>query len=84
MADRSIQFGGFRLWQSVRPISSWIGYSVALDPIDWKPMPSIEKGVQGIGIQQQGQYRVNYIETFAEVVHVLHTFEKSKNAEAGY
>jgi phage-related protein len=47
-----------------------------LDPIDWKPMPSIGKGVREIRIRQQGQYRVIYIATFAEVVHVLHAFEK--------
>lgn len=46
------------------------------DPIDWKPMPSIGKGVREIRIQLKGQYRVIYIAKFEDAVYVLHAFQK--------
>ena len=46
------------------------------DPTDWKPMPSIGKGVREFRIQEQGQYRVIYIAKFEDAIHVLHAFQK--------
>lgn len=46
------------------------------DPADWKPMPSIGKGVREIRIQEQGQYRVIYIAKLEDAIHVLHAFQK--------
>jgi phage-related protein len=48
-----------------------------LDPGDWKPMPAIGLGVREIRIRDAvGAYRVIYIATFADAVHVLHAFRK--------
>jgi len=47
-----------------------------VDPIDWKPMPSIGSGVREIRINHAGQYRVIYVAKFADAVYVLHTFQK--------
>jgi phage-related protein len=47
------------------------------DPSDWKPMSTIGAGVREIRIRDAaGGYRVIYIATFADAVHVLHAFEK--------
>jgi phage-related protein len=47
------------------------------DPSDWKPMPTIGVGVREVRIRDAvGAYRVIYIATFADAVHVLHAFEK--------
>jgi phage-related protein len=48
-----------------------------LEPGDWKPMPTVGPGVREIRIRDaQGAYRVIYVATFAEAVHVLHAFQK--------
>ena len=39
-----------------------------LNPIDWKPMPSIGQGVREIRVQYRGQYRVFYIAKFDEAI----------------
>jgi phage-related protein len=53
------------------------------DPSDWKPMPTIGAGVREIRIRDAtGAYRVIYIATFAEAIHVLHAFEKKTQKTA--
>ena len=48
-----------------------------LDPSDWKPMSAIGAGVREIRIRETtGIYRVIYIATLADAVHVLHAFQK--------
>jgi phage-related protein len=48
-----------------------------LDPDDWKPMTSIGKGVREIRVRDiSGAYRVIYVATFRDAVHVLHAFLK--------
>ena len=47
------------------------------EPVDWKPFRSVGPGVREIRIAgREGAYRVMYVATFAEVVYVLHCFEK--------
>jgi phage-related protein len=47
------------------------------DPSDWKRMSTIGAGVREIRIRDgRGAYRVIYIATFADAIHVLHAFEK--------
>ena len=47
------------------------------DPSDWKPMTSIGPGVREIRIRQaSGAYRIIYLTTIGDVVHVLHAFQK--------
>ena len=46
------------------------------NPSDWKPMPSIGRGVREIRIQEQGQYRVIYFAKFKDAIQVLHAFQK--------
>jgi phage-related protein len=48
-----------------------------LQPDDFKPMPTIGKGVEEIRIRDDsGIYRVLYTARFADPVFVLHAFEK--------
>lgn len=47
-----------------------------LDPMDWKPMASVGKGVREIRIHHEGQYRVIYVVSFEESIYVLHAFQK--------
>lgn len=50
-----------------------------LNPNDWKPMPSIGKGVREIRIRDNtGAYRVIYVATFKTAVYVLSAFCKKQ------
>jgi phage-related protein len=54
-----------------------------LDPSEWKPISIIGAGVREIRIRaSSGAYRVIYIATFADAVHVLHAFEKKTRKTA--
>ena len=54
-----------------------------IDPDDWKPMPSIGAGVREIRIREAaGAFRVIYAATFADVVYVLHAFQKKTRQTA--
>jgi phage-related protein len=47
------------------------------EPRDWKPMSSIGAGVREIRARDNtGAYRVIYVASFADAVHVLHAFQK--------
>lgn len=46
------------------------------EPENWKPFPSIGKGVREIRIQLGRQFRVIYFAKFGNCVHILHVFEK--------
>jgi phage-related protein len=53
------------------------------DPSDWKPMPTIGAGVREIRIRDaDGAYRVIYVATFADAIHVLHAFQKKSRKTA--
>jgi len=47
-----------------------------LEPSDWKPMPTVGRGVREIRIHHEGQYRVIYVAKFDDAVYVLHAFQK--------
>ena len=47
-----------------------------LAPSDWKPMSEVGAGVREIRIHVLGEWRVLYVAKFAEVVYVLHAFQK--------
>lgn len=49
---------------------------MGMDPIDWKPMPSIGAGVKEIRIHESGEFRVVFVARFPEAVYVLHAFQK--------
>src|SRR5712691_6403450 len=54
-----------------------------LDPSDWKPMPTIGAGVREIRIRDAvGAYRVIYIATLSDAIHVLHAFRKKSQRTA--
>jgi phage-related protein len=54
-----------------------------LDPDDWRPMPSIGAGVREIRVRERaGAFRVVYVATFADVVYVLHAFQKKTRQTA--
>lgn len=47
------------------------------DPDDWKPMPSVSKGVREIRIwESEGTFRVIYLAKLEDAVYVLHCFQK--------
>ena len=50
-------------------------------PGDFKPMPSIGKGVEEIRItEESGAFRVIYLARRSEAVYVLHAFQKKTQA----
>ncbi|SCX47791.1 type II toxin-antitoxin system RelE/ParE family toxin [Nitrosospira sp. Nsp1] len=50
-------------------------------PDDFKPMPSIGRGVEEIRVRDDsGTYRVIYTARFADAVFVLHAFQKKTQA----
>jgi phage-related protein len=52
-------------------------------PDDFKPMPSIGKGVEEIRVRDEsGAYRVIYVARFEEAVFVLHAFQKKTQTTA--
>lgn len=54
-----------------------------LDPSDFKPMPGVGRGVQGIRLwDETGTYRVIYTARLADAVYVLHAFQKKTQATA--
>jgi len=48
----------------------------ALDPNDWKPLPTVGLGVCEIRIHTALEHRVLFVARFPEAVYVLHAFEK--------
>ena len=49
------------------------------EPKDWKPMPTIGRGVNEIRIRDQaGVFRVIYVAKFADAVYILHCFQKKE------
>lgn len=47
------------------------------EPDDWKPMPTVGRGVKEIRIRDAaGAFRVIYVAKFADAVYVLHCFQK--------
>ncbi|HZU29727.1 MAG TPA: type II toxin-antitoxin system RelE/ParE family toxin [Candidatus Angelobacter sp.] len=62
------------------------GYQLELvqrgeQPDDFKPMPTIGKGVEELRIRDEtGAYRVVYTARLADAVYVLHAFQKKTQA----
>jgi len=61
-----------------RKASGFELYSVqcGLEPTDWKPMPSIGRGVKESRIYVLGEWRIIYVAKFEEVVYVPHSFKR--------
>jgi len=53
-----------------------------LEPRDWKPMPTVGKGVAEIRIRIGQEFRVLYVSKFPEAIYVLHAFEKKSQKTA--
>ena len=52
-----------------------------VQPDDFKPMPSIGKGVEELRIwDEAGTFRVIYLARLADAVYVLHAFQKKTQA----
>lgn len=52
-----------------------------LEPFDWKPMAAVGSGVREIRVRDEsGAFRVLYVAKFADVVYVLHCFQKKTQA----
>lgn len=48
-----------------------------LEPDDWKPMPTVGTGVREIRLHEaDGAFRVIYVATIGDSIHVLHAFQK--------
>ncbi len=61
-----------------RKVAGFGLYSIqrGLEPTDWKPMPSIGRGVKEIRIHVLGEWRIIYVAKFEEAIYVLHSFQK--------
>ena len=47
------------------------------EPKDWKPMPSVGRGIREIRIRDEGNaYRTLYVTNIADAIYVLHVFVK--------
>ncbi len=64
--DEARKAAGFELYAVQRGV----------EPSDWKPMPSIGRGVKEIRIHVLGEWRIIYVAKFEDAVHVLHSFQK--------
>lgn len=54
-------------------------------PKDWKPMPSVGKGVSEIRIKcADGAFRAIYVAKFEEAIYVLHAFQKKTQKTSGH
>jgi phage-related protein len=50
-------------------------------PADFKPMPTVGKGVEEIRVQEAGvAFRVIYTARVADAIYVLHAFQKKSQA----
>ena len=49
---------------------------LGLEPSDWKPMKEVGAGVREIRVHVLGEWRMLYVAKFADVVYVLHVFQK--------
>ena len=87
---KSIQFCGNSL-KSIRKfcpaVKQAVGYQLdrvqrGLDPVDWKPMFVVGKGVKEIRISLNGQFRVLYAIGREQKVLVLHAFQKKSQKTA--
>lgn len=45
-------------------------------PQDFKPMPSVGRGVYEIRVRAGGAYRAFYVSKFEEGIYILHAFQK--------
>jgi phage-related protein len=53
------------------------------EPDDWKPMPTIGKGVREIRLREEaGSFRVIYLAKLEDAVYVLHCFQKKTQKTA--
>jgi len=70
------------------PVRSRAGHELYLiqlgeDPGDFKPMPTVGKGVCEIRIRDQtGAFRVLYVAKFVSCIYVLHAFQKKTQKTA--
>lgn len=46
------------------------------DPVDFKPISTVGKGVREIRIRTEDAYRIFYVARFEEAVYVIHAFQK--------
>jgi phage-related protein len=54
---------------------------MGLPAVDFKPMPSIGRGVEEIRVwEESGTYRVVYTARLTEAVYVIHAFQKKTRA----
>lgn len=66
--ETPLQQSGFELYK----------VQCAEDPNDWKPMPSVGKGVKEIRVGcEDGAFRVFYVVDRPEAIYVLHAFRKT-------
>ena len=75
-----------RLREFPKDVQQDAGYQLELvqdgeQPEDFKPMPSIGRGVEEIRVRDDsGAYRVIYTARMADAVYVLHAFQKKTQA----
>jgi phage-related protein len=81
---KPIEFSG-RSLEAIRnfpaPVRREAGHQLdrvqrGLNPLDWKPIPIIGKGVREIRLRNNGQYRIIYLATLGARIYVLHAFRK--------
>jgi phage-related protein len=91
MTMKSVEFRGNAL-EELRAFPDGarraVGYQIdrvqhGYDPDDWKPMPSVGKGVREIRVRDEfGAFRVIYLAKFKDAIFVLHCFQKKTGKTA--
>lgn len=71
----------------IKSVKRLIGHELmrlqfGLEPADWKPMPSVGKGVREIRIHHDNEYRIMYVTQIEDHTHVLHAFIKKTQKTA--
>lgn len=83
MAIRSTACGSFRKTRAGKPVTSFTKFRGGRDPTDWRPLPTIGAGVREIRIRDAvGAFRIIYVATLPDAVHVLHAFQKKSQKTA--
>jgi phage-related protein len=81
---KAVEFCGNTL-KSIKSFPAPVRYEIGhqlervqngLNPIDWKSMPAVGRGVREIRVHDTAQYRVLYFAKHKGIIYVLHAFQK--------
>lgn len=75
-SQRDIEVFSSRVKQRIARLLDMLSEGLALQPNDFKYVPSVGVGVYELRVRANGQYRLFYVAKFEEAIYVLHAFVK--------